>query len=282
MTIPSQDDDDWACSHGAPAYANCIDCMRTDPSGVPVVILAGGRGARFDHESQVLPKPMIPVAGRPILQHIIDGFIAQGFREFIVLTGYLGSEIDAHFRQLDGMAPWTYRCDRSRQEALVRTVDTGIDSHTGSRLWQARHFIGRRRFVLTYGDGLSDVDMTAVLRQHDETGAGVTVTAVRPPNRFGVITFSDPPDPPTEVMSFDEHPSLGWINGGFMVVEPEFIEQYIEGEFELESTALRELAASGGLHAHRHTGYWRCMDTRRDRDQIEEDVRAAGRLPWLR
>jgi len=262
-------------------------------AGVPVVILAGGRGARFDHESQVLPKPLIKVAGKPMLQHIIDSLALQGFREFIVAAGYLGNAIRRHFEEagddavscprIDDPQPWHWVYTLAGGMLRVTVVDTGQDAHTGLRLWRVREHIAGRRFVLTYGDGLSDVGMHAVLRQHELTGAAVTMTAVHPPSRFGLIRFAPHSGSSGAVASFDEKPSGGWINGGFMVVEPEFIEQYIEGEFELESTALRELAASGGLHAYRYTGYWRCMDTRRDLEQIEADVAAAGgRLPWLR
>ena len=258
---------------------------------IPVVILAGGQGARFDHESQVTPKPMIKVAGQPILMHIMNSFVRQGFREFIVLSGYMAESIDGFL----GIWGAPIGVNRYRLDSLiidqpdhftVQTVQTGHNSNTGKRLWMARQVIGARRFVLTYGDGLSDADMHAVIDQHDQTGAGVTVTAVHPPGRFGVIEFADDTDElsgsPTLVNSFNEKHDVGWINGGFMVVEPEFITQYIEGEFELESTALPELAASGGLHAYRHDGYWRCMDTRRDRDQIEDDVRRCGIFPWMR
>jgi glucose-1-phosphate cytidylyltransferase len=253
---------------------------------VPVVILAGGRGARFDHESEVCPKPMIHVAGKPILQHIIDSLTRQGFREFIVLTGHLHERIEAHFETYSLLvnpcdtAPWLYRCDSVGREVTVRTVFTGVDSHTGLRLWHARRPIGGRRFVLTYGDGLCDVDMAAVLEQHERTGADVTLTAVRPPGRFGVIEFEEGE---STLCELEEHVAIGWINGGFMVMEPQFIEQYIEGEFELESTALRELGASAGLHAYRHYGFWMCMDTRRDREQIERAVQMNdGKLPWIR
>lgn len=254
----------------------------SDLSQIPVVILAGGRGARFDHESQVMPKPMIEVAGRPMLQHLIDSLVSQGFREFIVLTGFLHERIDSHFEHMGLLvAPWTYACfDFGHHRYAVRIVDTGVDAHTGQRLWRARDVIGNRRFVLTYGDGLSDVDMAAVLAQHERTGAGVTLTAVHPPGRFGIVEF-DGDD--TLVDMFHEKSDVDWINGGFMVMEPEFIGQYIEGEFELESTALRELAASGGLHAYRHYGFWMCMDTRRDREQIERAVQMnGGKLPWIR
>jgi len=267
-------------------------------SRVPVVILAGGQGARFDHESQVRPKPMIEVAGRPILQHIIDSFSSQGFREFIVLGGHLVGQIRDHFVGTGHMIAmgldesdrwWQFGVEYPDRYGISVTVaDTGKDSHTGIRLWRARSLIRSRRFVLTYGDGLCNVSMHDVLEQHVTTGAGVTLTAVRPPGRFGVIHFGSEqsglpyPSGMGLVDEFSEKTSRDWINGGFMAVEPEFIEQYIEGEFELESTALPELAASGGLHAYRHDGYWHCMDTRRDRDQIEQDVKRHGRLPWMR
>lgn len=255
--------------------------MTVDLSRIPVVILAGGQGARFDHESQVTPKPMIEVAGRPILQHIIDLFTAQGFREFIILTGYMSEKIESHLEIYGPLVrPWTWKCDSVGREVIVRVCHTGYDSHTGLRLWNAKEVIGKRRFVLTYGDGLSDVDMFSVVNQHVTTGAGVTMTAVRPPGRFGVVEFDH--DESGSVLDFCEKAHSGWINGGFMVMEPEFIEQFIEGEFELESTALRELAACGGLYAYKHYGYWQCMDTRRDRDQINEDVRRIGHLPWMR
>ncbi len=293
---------------------------------IPVVILAGGRGARFDHESQVKPKPMIEVAGKPILQHIIDGFVAQGFREFIVATGYLGQSISDHF-DFDGRSTilaidWRVadgRAGESKNEyrggmqefyydvdgdapftpVRVKVIGTGLDSHTGERLWRLRDVIGNSRFILTYGDGLSDVPMDDVLAQHGVTSACVTMTAVRPPGRFGVVEFQkleyghvigdSTQYSPTIVTSFQEKADVGWINGGFMVCEPWFIDRYLDSGNELESMALSKLANDGaihyergGLHAYKHEGYWRAMDSRRDLEQIESDVKLAGRLPWLR
>lgn len=256
-------------------------------AGIPVVIFAGGRGARFDHESQVRPKPMIEVAGKPILQHIIDGFLTQGFREFIVLTGYLHLEIEAHFGRLgegDPEVPYLYHCiGVSGEPHTARAVYTGDDSHTGMRLWLARDVIGDRRFVLTYGDGLSDVEMSEVMALHERTGALVTMTAIRPPGRFGVIKFPWDDSTDSRVEFFGEKPLAAWVNGGFMVVDPEFVRHPLYGGLEFESEALPKLAWNSGLHAYHHHGYWRCMDTRRDLEQIEDDVRgAAGRLPWFR
>lgn len=265
-----------------------------DPAAIPVVILAGGRGARFDHESTVTPKPMIEVAGKPIIQHIVDSFVRQGFREFIVPTGYLGDHIRRHFGQVSlgftcaekmTAIGGTYGWKFSHTDGYaVSVLETGAEAHTGLRLWRIREFIGDRRFVLTYGDGLSDVDMRAVISQHESTAACVTVTAVRPPGRFGVIEFSDDvyeSSSSSLVHTFSEKVDIGWINGGFMVMEPWFITQYIEGEFELESVALMELASCGLMHAFKHHGFWACMDTRRDREQIEESVRRNnGNILW--
>ncbi|MBV9125681.1 MAG: NTP transferase domain-containing protein [Planctomycetes bacterium] len=287
---------------------------------LPVVILAGGRGARFDHESQVLPKPMISVAGKPILQHIIDGLVVQGFREFIVAGGYLWEAIDAWFHAT-GRGPFClghYPVGNGTNERVeykqygveypdlcgikVVVVDTGAGSHTGERLVRLRELIQGRRFVLTYGDGLSDVQMQDVLDEHLhdwsemgrlEDGAVkphpahqpplLTLTAVNPPGRFGVLDFN-----PTywhHVRTFREKGSDDWINGGFMIVESEFIWRYLEddwGSFKLEDDAMPACAEHWRMRAYRHSGYWRCMDTRRDREQIEEDVKFAQGLPWRR
>lgn len=260
----------------------------------PVVILAGGRGARFDHESQVLPKPLIGVAGRPILRHIVDGFVAQGFREFIVLTGHLGIEIDLYLARES--RSWTVLgADRSDYLYTlpggfsVRTLDTGIDSGTGTRVWMSRAAIGERDFVLTYGDGLCDVDMRGLIATHRHMRQFldplVTVTAVNPPGRFGVIEMVQGTGYShyRQARSFSEKPRTDqWINGGFMFVDRRFMGAYLGDGIDLESAALQAAARAGDLFAHLHGGYWRCMDTRRDLEQIEADVAAAGgRLPWI-
>lgn len=270
----------------------------SDLAGIPVVILAGGRGARFDHESRVLPKPMIEVAGRPILQHIIDGFALQGFREFIVATGYLGHVINGHFERVGDDAVFCPRLRDSKPCHWVYTlaggmlrvtvVHTGLDAHTGLRLSRLSRFIAGRDFVLTYGDGLCDVNMRRLItvhrRERPHLGLTVTVTAVNPPGRFGAIEMEPGTGFPhfRQVRSFDEKPRTEqWINGGFMFVENSFLDEYIGEARELESEALRKLADDGWLCAYCHTGYWACMDTRRDLERIEADVAAAGRLPWL-
>jgi glucose-1-phosphate cytidylyltransferase len=271
---------------------------------IPVVILAGGRGARFDHESQVKPKPMIEVAGKPILQHIIDSFVSQGFREFIIATGYLEEEIRKYFGNWAEVcaAPTAkeYANDPSSHwwfylngDVRVKVVSTGTHSHTGERVRRLAPHIDKRRFILTYGDGLSDVQMEDVIAQHlsppewdlagtDDHPAAqrplVTLTAVHPPGRFGILQFNGAYY--RHVRKFSEKANE-WINGGFMVCEPEFISEYLEGGLALEDEALPLLADHWRLQAYQHRGYWRCMDTRRDLEQIEADVGSTGHLPWL-
>lgn len=282
--------------------------MTIELKNIPVVILAGGRGARFDHESQVKPKPMIEVVGQPMLRQIIDGFISQGFREFIVATGYLGEQIREYFDAVG--SKFSFDEDEGIQHTVhhgimgepifVKCYDTGLESNTGDRVRKLKQVIDGRRFVLTYGDGLSDVNMADVLDHHDWahksweqerlTGFSpplVTMTAVRPPGRFGVLEVVSDGEWSTNfaavVKSFEEKPAQGLINGGFMVVEPGFITQYLEPYGSLEGDALRRLASDGLMQAVVHGGYWRCMDTRRDLEQIEQDVLDGdGRLPWLR
>lgn len=280
-----------------------------DPADIPVVVLAGGRGARFDHESQVLPKPLIKVAGKPILEHIIDSLEQQGFRYFIVATGYLGWQIVNNFEHRDD-----YLCHGESYGDFIKRdtgttvliIDTGQDSHTGGRLAKLRPYL-QNRFILTYGDGLSDVRMDDVISEHvrdysimsfthtedgryiphpAHTTPLVTLTAVNPPGRFGVLHFNGTYN--RHVRTFCEKGNDEWINGGFMVMEPEFIDRYLIDENgnlgvnQLESEALPMASREWLVRAHKHDGYWRCMDTRRDLEQIEDDVRKnEGRFHWL-
>lgn len=272
----------------------------------PVVILAGGRGARFDHESQVLPKPLIEAAGKPMLGHIMDIFEAQGFDEFIVLGGYLVDRVRDYVAS-------RYECrafpsaqhpieafGNKGQKVKTLVMDTGLDSTTGDRLMKmSLEFLPMplqsRNFFLTYGDGVADVDLHELLRFHEDEyhpkAPAITVTAVRPPGRFGVIELGGEDG---FVRSFGEKPADSWINGGFMVLDhgsimrlvPEKIDSYLNYTTPMqsfESGALVRAAQQGRLRAFKHGGYWRCMDTRRDLEQIEADVAAnGGKMPWMR
>jgi glucose-1-phosphate cytidylyltransferase len=272
---------------------------------IPVVILAGGKGARFDHESQVLPKPMIVVAGKPILEHIIDSFRIQGSRHFVVATGYLGMRVLCHFDdhpdytlETEGPDGVSYR--HASDGSVVYCVDTGLDAHTGERLTRLP-FIRKRRFFLTYGDGLCDVDIAELLEYHryhydrsvnrGDLPPAMTVTAVHPPGRFGLLRFEDMAwheEDNNMICEIQEKlPSGDWINGGFMVVEPEFFSLLHPEPGQrvpmLEAEAMVTCAANHRLLGYRHYGYWRCMDTRRDLEQIEADVLGhGGTLPWIR
>lgn len=276
---------------------------------IPVVILAGGRGARFDHESQVLPKPLIQVAGRPIIRHIMDSLYQQGFRKFVIACGYLGDRIAAYFQPMSTLTYQTTKIislhpgrEQNGFEAPglpndigIWIVDTGDDSHTGKRLGLLRRqgFLDRS-FVLTYGDGLSNVDMRDVIAHHEHYSLPqyrerkfvepyVTMTVVNPPGRFGVIKFFDGM-PDGLVQTFGEKPTQDWINGGFMYVDPTFVDEYVIDEEEynqLEGKALFDCSLARRMLAYRHIGYWQCMDTRRDLEKIEEDVKELGDLPWM-
>ncbi len=278
---------------------------------VPVVILAGGRGARFDHETEVLPKPLIEVAGKPILGHIMDLFEAQGFHEFWILGGYMWEKIEGYLktRYECSDTPPNYPEIRVFGAAGARLsdghsahlFDTGEDASTGDRLeYLSSQLMLTRPVILTYGDGLADVDLNALLSHHREMRKRVhpqrpmvTVTAVQPPGRFGVLRFDDMAyhvEDQDFVIGFEEKSVRDWINGGFMVVDNGVVPMFVprkpfdDGPYEsFESGALPRLAAKHSLAAYKHHGYWRCMDTRRDREQIEADVAAVGgRLPWRR
>lgn len=285
--------------------------MSAAPADTPVVILAGGRGARFDHESQVRPKPLIEVAGKPMLGHIMDLYEAQGFTDFIILGGYLCEQISDYVAtRYDSRASvpnYDYITVFGDRGGVVKThvFDTGLDTTTGGRLMELEvDFMPRKApYFLTYGDGLADVDLHALMAHHNEMKRrkddrmNVTITAVQPPGRFGVLRFADDAYHQVEqesfVQGFEEKSTSDWINGGFMVVDRGVVPTYVPHGFSpehddaplqsFEEGALTRLAKAHRLNAYRHTGYWRCMDTRRDLEQIEEDVRrVGGRLPWLR
>lgn len=259
---------------------------RDHHSNIPVVILAGGLGTRLREETDVKPKPMVEIGHRPMLWHIMKIFSSSGFNEFVVCLGYKGEIIKEFF--LD------YRLksrdltidlrtggvdshgDGLQEDWRVNLLDTGLNTLTGGRVKRAAKHIGRRRFLMTYGDGVSDVDVRALLKFHEQKGKLATITAVRPPARFGGLVIED-----ALVSSFEEKPQIGegWINGGFMVFEPEIID-YIEGDSTiLERDPLERLAAEGQLAAYQHENYWQCMDTVRDLSALRE-LWESGAAPW--
>ena len=253
---------------------------------IPVVLLAGGLGTRLREETEARPKPMIEVGGRPLLWHLMKMYSAHGFDEFVVCLGYKGEVIKSFFLDyhlqtrsltIDVASGKTDTHGEGGNDAWrVHCLETGEATLTGGRVKRAAEYLGRRRFMLTYGDGLCDVDLRKLLDFHERSGKLATITAVRPPARFGGLTLDG-----DQVRSFDEKPQVGegWINGGFMVFEPE-IADYIDGDATiLERAPLEKLAEDGQLAAYRHDAFWQCMDTVRDLTVLRElwDTRAA---PW--
>ncbi|MBU2549817.1 MAG: glucose-1-phosphate cytidylyltransferase [Proteobacteria bacterium] len=241
------------------------------------VILCGGLGTRLSEETVVKPKPMVEIGGRPILWHIMKTYDHHGFRDFVLALGYKGEVIKSFFINYytyandatvhlgSGRVDWT---DNGTEDWMVSLIDTGLKTMTGGRLKRLSSILEpRESFMLTYGDGVADIDIEALVRFHRSHGKLATVTAVRPAARFGRMIFDG-----DQVVDFKEKPQTeeGWINGGFFVFEPGVLD-YLEGdETILEAAPLESLARDGQLMAYRHQGFWHCMDTLRDRNALEE------------
>jgi len=254
---------------------------------VKVVVLAGGRGTRIAEESATRPKPMVEIGGKPLLWHIMSLYASHGCREFVVACGYKGEMVKEYFRNVfhhtsdftvdlkDGSIAVV---GGARLDWQVSVVDTGLDTMTGGRLARLRDWIGEGTFMCTYGDGVGDVDIAELLRFHQRHGRLATVTAVRPPARFGGLVVDG-----DQVTQFTEKPQAeaGWINGGFFVFERGFLD-YLEGDQTvLEREPLERAAAQGQLAAFRHEGFWQPMDTLREKELLES-LWQSGRAPWKR
>jgi glucose-1-phosphate cytidylyltransferase len=254
-----------------------------------VVILAGGYGTRISEESHLRPKPMIEIGGQPILWHIMKYFSHYGYNEFIICAGYKQSVIKEYF------AHYYLHCsdvtfDFSREDSIttlnnhtdpwkVSIVDTGMDTMTGGRIKRIQKYIGKETFLLTYGDGLSDVNVDELIDFHKNSGAIVTLTAVQPTGRFGSLKINDE----NNVMQFAEKrkEDAGWINGGFMVVKPEVFSYIKDDTTVFEKEPLELLSEEGNLNAYRHTGFWQCMDTLRDKQSLENLIQTKN-APWIK
>lgn len=250
-----------------------------------VILLAGGFGTRLSEYTDLIPKPMVTIGGRPILWHIMKTYAAFGHKDFYVALGYKADVVKEYFlnyRALNsdftvdlGSGTVTpHQADTV--DWRVTLVDTGANSMTGGRVRRMKAFIGGETCMLTYGDGVADVDIDALLKFHRSHGKLVTVTAVRPTARFGELDMDG-----DVVTAFNEKPQLheGWINGGYFVVEPAFFDLIGGDDTILERDPLERAAAMGELRAWRHEGYWQCMDTKRDRDALEE-LWSSGKAPW--
>jgi glucose-1-phosphate cytidylyltransferase len=250
-----------------------------------VAILAGGLGTRLQEETTIKPKPMIEVGGLPILWHIMKTFSFYGFNEFVIALGYKGEVIKDYFLNYRHRTSnlsvdlkngdVTIR-DESSEDWMVHLLDTGFQTQTGGRIKRMKQFIGNETFMLTYGDGVADVDINQLLAFHRSQGKLATVTAVRPPARFGGIAFNG-----DLVAHFVEKPQIGegWINGGFFVLEPAAADHVTHDGMIWEREPMEQLAADGQLAAYRHEGFWQCMDTLRD-VRLLEDLWQGGRAPW--
>lgn len=254
-----------------------------------VVILAGGLGTRISEESHLKPKPMITIGEQPILWHIMKYYSNFGFQDFVICCGYKGYVIKEYFADY-----YLHRSDVTfdfsaenrmtvhsnvAEPWRVTIVDTGLNAQTGARIKRVQKYIGDGPFMLTYGDGVSNVDLHALLSQHQQSDKIVTLTGIQPGGRFGVLDLDESSN---TVVGFREKAKEdgGWINGGFMVMQPEVFD-YLEADETcvLERAPLERLATEGKLGIYRHEGFWQCMDTQRDRNRLQA-AWANGTAPW--
>jgi glucose-1-phosphate cytidylyltransferase len=252
---------------------------------VKVAILAGGVGSRISEETEVKPKPMVEIGGRPILWHIMKRYSWYGYTEFLIALGYKGEVIKRYMLDYSSLyADLTVRMsdgtftmhDGARDNWQVDLIDTGLNTATGGRISRLASRVGNETFMLTWGDGVADIDINALLAFHRSHGRLATLTAVRPPARFGHLELDG-----NVVSEFSEKPQLGegWINGAFFVLEPQVFD-YIEGDaIQFEREPLEQLAKDGQLMAYRHETFWQCMDTLRDK-KLLESLWETGRAPW--
>lgn len=250
-----------------------------------VAILAGGFGTRLAEETEIRPKPMVEIGGRPILWHIMKHYAHYGFKEFFIALGYKGEIIKRYFldyytlngnltiRLPDGKVEVH---NKECEEWIVNLIDTGFNTLTGGRVKRLEPWLKDETFMVTYGDGVSDVNLHDLLQFHRSQGRVATITAVRPPARFGNLIFDG-----NLAIQFTEKPQIGegWINGGFLVCERALF-NYLEGDYSsLEANVLERLAADRQLVAYRHEGFWQCMDTLRD-VRLLENLWHSGKPPW--
>lgn len=248
------------------------------------LILAGGFGSRISEETVAKPKPMVEVGAEPILWHILKHYSHHGFRDFVLALGYRGEVIKQYFAQyaalagditIDTASGHVDRRPSVAEDWTVHLVDTGLTTATGGRMRRVAHLLDGT-FMMTFGDGVSDVDIPALVAFHRGHGKLATITAVRPPARFGHVELDG-----DQVTEFSEKPQTGegWINGGYMVLEQSVLDYIDTDDQYFQKEPMERLAADGQLMAYRHTSFWQCMDTMRDRVYLE-DLWESGRAPW--
>ena len=226
-------------------------------NNLKVVILAGGYGTRLSEYTSSIPKPMVKISGKPILLHIINHFKKFGFKKFIIASGYKGNVIKKYFKNFS-------------KDLSIIVYDTGLKTMTGGRIKRLKHILKNNTFLLTYGDGLSSVNIKKLLKFHNRTKNIATLTAVRPPARFGAIKISG-----KKVNYFKEKSNLdeGWINGGFFVFDPRIFEYLKNDTTYLEREPMQKISKKKLLGAYKHLGFWQCMDTKRDKDILERSIK---------
>ena len=219
-----------------------------------VVILAGGFGTRISEYTKTIPKPMIVINKKPIIIHIMEHYAKYGFTNFYIALGYKGSVIKKYFK--NNKFKWN-----------INLIDTGLKTMTGGRLKRLKKILGKETFLMTYGDGLSDVNLTELLKFHNRNKKLVTLTAVMPPARFGALKFKG-----NNVKTFKEKDKMheGWINGGFFVMEPSFLNLIKSDQTSLEKKPLEKVSSQNQLVAFKHKGFWQCMDSKKDKDKLEK------------
>jgi glucose-1-phosphate cytidylyltransferase len=253
---------------------------------VKVVILAGGLGTRLAEETDTRPKPMVEVGDRPVLWHIMKHYESFGLSEFCVALGYKGEVVKRYFHDyalLEGAMTVQLAegkvtpTDRVSEQWTIHLVDTGRDTNTGGRVGRLRSWLEDGTFMLTYGDGVSNVDLSRLLELHRSHGKIATITAVRPPARFGEMVFGD-----GDTVRFTEKPQMGegWINGGFMVFEPAVLDLISGDDVSLEADVLERLSEEGELVAYRHDEFWQCVDTLRELRALRS-MWDSGAAPWV-
>ncbi len=250
-----------------------------------VVILAGGFGTRISEETHLRPKPMIEIGGKPILWHIMKSYSAYGLHDFIICLGYKGYIVKEYFANYFlHMSDVTFDLKKNTMEVhaekaepwRVTLIDTGEKTMTGGRLKRVRQYLGDEDFCFTYGDGLSNVNITKLIEFHKRQNTLATVTAIQPPGRFGALDVKG-----NKINRFEEKPhgEAGWINGGYFVLSPEVIEYIDDDTVSWESGPMERLAAEGQLSAYKHEGFWKPMDTQRDNKQLKS-LWETGEAPW--
>lgn len=251
-----------------------------------VVILAGGFGTRLSEYTELIPKPMVTIGGKPILWHIMNRYASYGHKEFILALGYKADAVKNYFLSMKSVnSDFTVDMnsgelaihDNSSIDWKITLIDTGLETMTGGRVKRLQKYVGSETFMLTYGDGLSNVNFDELLKFHHDHKKLVTVSAVRPIARFGELAMED-----NLVTSFQEKPQVtrGWINGGFFVCQPELFDYIKDDQTVLERSPLEAISQEGQLMAFRHNGFWQCMDTKRDKDYLE-DLWQKKQAPWV-